>query len=339
MKPRPTRRHGARSLPGAGSRDPLEVRFPEPLDRALLDRLIWVKIQPRRKSCRARSRWVAAETRWRFTPASPWRRGDYRLVVGTELEDLAGNSVAQPFEVDADRPDLKASHDQDGRRYRFGSAAFALTNSRGRQQGERGPAGGRDPLGVADIAGGPRRLDPAPVVLLLGIRNARPRAIMPRTSGDCSHFASARRASAVSNGSGGEAGTRPPAAVVTLAPAQQFEAPLVRCRALAGDGTSAAARRHTEASVIGRNLLAREPAVGAVDGGAKPAGVGRGQGSGVPAMSPAGGHRSPASPWPPLPRAARIHRRPGRAPAARRRATRTDRSLTHRSRPRWRGSP
>ena len=45
-----------------------------------------------------------AETLWRSTPASPWLAGGYRLVVGTELEDLAGNSVAQPFEVDAAGP-------------------------------------------------------------------------------------------------------------------------------------------------------------------------------------------------------------------------------------------
>ena len=44
------------------------------------------------------------ETAWRFTPADPWRPGDYRLVIGTELEDVAGNSIARPFEVDAVGP-------------------------------------------------------------------------------------------------------------------------------------------------------------------------------------------------------------------------------------------
>ena len=37
----------------------------------------------------------------------PLAAGAYRLVVGTELEDLAGNSVAQPFEVDAAGPITK----------------------------------------------------------------------------------------------------------------------------------------------------------------------------------------------------------------------------------------
>ncbi len=78
----------------AGSRDPLEVRFPEPLDRALLDRLIWVE-NAEAKVVAGQVSVGEAETRWRFTPASPWHEGDYRLVVGTELEDLAGNSVAQ----------------------------------------------------------------------------------------------------------------------------------------------------------------------------------------------------------------------------------------------------
>jgi hypothetical protein len=47
---------------------------------------------------------VGGETRWRFTPRSPWGAGDYRLVVGTDLEDVAGNSIARPFEVDATGP-------------------------------------------------------------------------------------------------------------------------------------------------------------------------------------------------------------------------------------------
>ena len=73
------------------------------MDRALLDRLIWVEhadatVVPGQVSL------GAAETIWRFTPASPWREGDYRLVVGTELEDVAGNSVARPFEVDVTGP-------------------------------------------------------------------------------------------------------------------------------------------------------------------------------------------------------------------------------------------
>jgi hypothetical protein len=89
--------------PGAGSRDPLEVCFPEPLDRALLDRLIWVE-NTDAKVVTGQVSVAAAETCWRFTPTNPWRKGNYRLVIGTELEDLAGNSVAQPFEVDVAGP-------------------------------------------------------------------------------------------------------------------------------------------------------------------------------------------------------------------------------------------
>jgi hypothetical protein len=89
--------------PRVNTRDPLEVDFPEPLDRALLDRLITVqnaegKVLPGQVSI------VREETRWRFTPRRRWGAGDYRLVVGTDLEDVAGNSVARPFEVDAAGP-------------------------------------------------------------------------------------------------------------------------------------------------------------------------------------------------------------------------------------------
>ncbi|MEX2287151.1 MAG: Ig-like domain-containing protein, partial [Planctomycetaceae bacterium] len=40
------------------------------------------------------------ETRWRFRPASAWSPGSYYLLVDAALEDLAGNSIAHPFEVD-----------------------------------------------------------------------------------------------------------------------------------------------------------------------------------------------------------------------------------------------
>ena len=35
-----------------------------------------------------------------FTPLEPWRAGDYRLVIDTRLEDVCGNRVGRPFEVD-----------------------------------------------------------------------------------------------------------------------------------------------------------------------------------------------------------------------------------------------
>ncbi len=99
----PAPRTWALRPPAPGTRDPLEVGFPEPLDRALLDRLIAVRKDPDRPVAGEIS--VSdAETLWRFTPTTPWRPGTYRLVIGTELEDVAGNSIARPFEVDEVRP-------------------------------------------------------------------------------------------------------------------------------------------------------------------------------------------------------------------------------------------
>jgi len=40
------------------------------------------------------------ETEWHFTPTQPWRAGSYRLVVQNTIEDLAGNNIGKPFEVD-----------------------------------------------------------------------------------------------------------------------------------------------------------------------------------------------------------------------------------------------
>ncbi len=92
--------------PRAGSREALEARLPEPLDRALLERLVGVLDAEGREVAGVVS--IAdAETVWRFIPRDSWREGAYRLVVGSELEDVAGNSVASPFEVDLTTPITK----------------------------------------------------------------------------------------------------------------------------------------------------------------------------------------------------------------------------------------
>ncbi len=87
----------------AGSLDPLIVRIPEPLDRALADRLIAVQDRAT-KPIEGVVRIESEETVWSFTPKKPWREGKYQLVVGTDLEDLAGNSIGRRFEVDLVEP-------------------------------------------------------------------------------------------------------------------------------------------------------------------------------------------------------------------------------------------
>jgi hypothetical protein len=85
--------------PKAGTREPLAVRFPEPLDQALLAGVILVTTPVGEKIAGS----IAIdqqETRWQFRPNEPWKAGDYLLDVATLLEDLAGNSLERPFEVD-----------------------------------------------------------------------------------------------------------------------------------------------------------------------------------------------------------------------------------------------
>jgi hypothetical protein len=83
----------------AGTRQPLEVDFPESLDSALARRLIVVR-DGRNRIVEGRVRLESEESRWSLTPESAWLAGDYRLEAGLELEDLAGNAIGRPFEVD-----------------------------------------------------------------------------------------------------------------------------------------------------------------------------------------------------------------------------------------------
>ena len=39
-----------------------------------------------------------------FAPKRPWAKGDYKLVIDARLEDVCGNRVGEPFEVDVFKP-------------------------------------------------------------------------------------------------------------------------------------------------------------------------------------------------------------------------------------------
>ena len=80
--------------PAAGTRDPLVVTFARPLDYALALRTITVTGTAGTVTVDRN------ETEWRFTPAAPWTAGEYQLAVDTSLEDVAGNRVDRPFDVD-----------------------------------------------------------------------------------------------------------------------------------------------------------------------------------------------------------------------------------------------
>ncbi len=83
--------------PAAGSRDPLMVTFPKPLDYDLLQRSL--SVGRGNSTMPGDARVSAAETRWEFVPRSEWQRGPYVLTVQPILEDLAGNRIGRAFDV------------------------------------------------------------------------------------------------------------------------------------------------------------------------------------------------------------------------------------------------
>lgn len=97
--------------PAAGSAGPLVINFPEPLDRPMLERVL-VVTDASGKEVEGRIAVDQQGKRWGFTPESAWAPGKYQVVVDTALEDLAGNSIARPFEVDVVRPIETKVHTQ-----------------------------------------------------------------------------------------------------------------------------------------------------------------------------------------------------------------------------------
>src|SRR5262249_35614173 len=82
------------SSPKAGTRDPLTVHFDRPFDYALLSDVFQIP------TVSGTATIGAGETEWRFQPAQPWTAGEHQLIVDMSLEDLAGNRIGRPFDVD-----------------------------------------------------------------------------------------------------------------------------------------------------------------------------------------------------------------------------------------------
>lgn len=97
--------------PTLGTTAPVTLAFEEPLDHALLQRLLVVRTADG-AALDGRVAVEHAETQWAFTPYQAWSAGTYVIEVDAILEDLAGNNLRHVFDVDLNEqtPDREAEH-------------------------------------------------------------------------------------------------------------------------------------------------------------------------------------------------------------------------------------
>jgi len=91
------------TAPRSATQEPIEVRFPESLDYALLHRVLWI-VDADGKKVSGTIAVLDEETHWEFTPSADWKPGTYRLIADKILEDLAANRIGRKFEVDIVQP-------------------------------------------------------------------------------------------------------------------------------------------------------------------------------------------------------------------------------------------
>jgi len=86
------------TAPKAGTTEPLAIVFPKSLDYVLLQRMIG--IFDTHGEISGTITVDLNETRWRFTPNETWKRASYRITADNTLEDISGNHLDRPFDVD-----------------------------------------------------------------------------------------------------------------------------------------------------------------------------------------------------------------------------------------------
>ena len=85
--------------PKAGTRDPVTITFTKPMDQALAQRVIHI-INDASAMLAGQVTLSHQERQWAFVPETPWRSGTHFVLIESTLEDLAGNNIGKPFEVD-----------------------------------------------------------------------------------------------------------------------------------------------------------------------------------------------------------------------------------------------
>ena len=87
------------TVPKAETRDAVTLTFPKVIDHRSLERFLSVTDDAGTKIAGTFAL-SANETVWSFTPAQKWTNRRYSVAIDSRLEDVAGNTPAQPFDVD-----------------------------------------------------------------------------------------------------------------------------------------------------------------------------------------------------------------------------------------------
>ena len=85
------------TTPSAGTLEPLMIAFDRPIDHALALKYILVTSQSEIVTGKIT---LTGSTIWKFTPDQPWKPGEHQIEVSPLLEDVAGNNLNNPFDVD-----------------------------------------------------------------------------------------------------------------------------------------------------------------------------------------------------------------------------------------------
>jgi hypothetical protein len=88
--------------PQAGTRDPLQLRFPFPLDHISLLTRIQV-LDEAEVPVPGKANILDDETLWQWTPDNPWTEKIYTIKVDPQLEDIAGNTLFGLFDQPSHR--------------------------------------------------------------------------------------------------------------------------------------------------------------------------------------------------------------------------------------------
>jgi hypothetical protein len=84
--------------PSSGTLQPMALSFPNPIDWALLFHTIRIQSADG-LAVDGQIAIDQCETRWMFTPASPWKAGPYSVQVESSLEDVCGNNLTAAFDT------------------------------------------------------------------------------------------------------------------------------------------------------------------------------------------------------------------------------------------------